>query len=80
MFLENTPHSDRPGISEILSEQRCCDLCNLKQDLIDLAPCPTGNGFYCEDCIKNGDVTSYLRREYKYDAIQINNFLKTIKL
>lgn len=79
MFLENPPTNNEHGISDVLSSERCCDLCNIKKDLIDLAPCPTGNGYYCDGCIKNGDVESYLRRSYKYKDDQITKFLNSIK-
>lgn len=80
MFLENTPHNDRPGISEILTTERCCDLCALKKDVIDLAPCPSGNGFYCEGCINNGDVESYLKRKLGFNKSKITKFLNSIML
>ncbi len=80
MFLENTPHNNQAGISEILTSERSCDLCAIKKDVIDLAPCPTGNGFYCEDCVKNGDVESYLKRKTKISKYQITKFLNSIML
>lgn len=80
MFLDDTPNNNQPGIAEILSSERACDLCATKHDLIDMIPCPEGGGYYCADCIKDGDVESYLRRKHKYDQVKIYNFLSRIKL
>ena len=78
MFLENEPHNNQPGLSEILSSERSCDLCAIKKDVIDLVPCPSGNGFYCEGCIKNGDVESYLKRKLGFNKSKITKFLNSI--
>lgn len=80
MFLENIPHNNQTGISEILTSERCCDLCSRKQDVIDMAPCPDGNGYYCEDCIKNGDAESYLKRKMGFTKTRITKFLNSIML
>lgn len=68
-----------PAINpSILSEEYMCDLCASKQDLIDLTCCPEGNGYYCQKCMSDGDVASYLKRVYKYTKEQIINFLNRV--
>lgn len=79
MFLENTSDNNQPNIAEILSAERKCDFCDIKKDVIDLTPCPEGNGFYCDGCIESGEVVSYLKRVYKYKPEQITKFLNSIR-
>jgi hypothetical protein len=53
-----------------LAESRRCDLCDREQDLIDMAYDKDCGSYYCEECVKDGDVASYLRRnEYTEDMI-----------
>lgn len=64
----------------LLSEERKCDLCAKPHDIIDMVPCPTGNGYYCQDCVKEGDVSSYLKRIFKYNKGTITKFINSIAL
>lgn len=64
----------------LLSEQERCDLCDYRGDLIDMIPAPDKGGYYCPDCVKCGDVESYLRRNEDLTPDQITEYLKSIKL
>ena len=81
MLIQATSTSNNQPISLCaLSEERACDLCAAKHDLIDLVPCPTGVGYYCHDCVDVGDVASYLRRKHGLSKDKFEQFLKTINL
>lgn len=79
MFLTETLMVDIQHNPSLISETRLCDLCGMKQDLIDMKPCLDGHGYYCQDCIDNGDVGSFLIRNSKADKKEILNYLNQIK-
>ena len=63
-----------------LAEKRFCDLCANQDYLSDMFLCADGNGYYCEECIKSGDVESYLIRKTKLTPDQIVSYITNIKL
>jgi len=77
----NTQTVNNPIVNpSLLAEEASCDLCARKRDVIDMIPCPEKNGYYCPDCILEGDVSSYLTRMFKYDKRKITKFLNSIML
>ena len=63
-----------------LAIKQCCDLCPKTDYPTDMAPCPDGSGYYCTECLANGDVASYMRRVLKLTTEQINQYIKTLTL
>lgn len=79
MFLTETLMVDIQNNPSLMAEQRLCELCGQKQDLIDMKPCLDQNGYYCQDCIDNGDAGSYVLRNSKASKQEILNYLNQIK-
>ena len=75
-----TIQNNQPFQPSVLVEERCCDLCSKKHDVIDLIESPDKNGYFCKDCITDGDVSSYLSRIFKYKKGTITKFLNSITL
>ena len=57
-----------------------CDLCGSEHDKIDAVPCLFEGYYYCEDCVRIGDVASYVRRELTeyFDKQVIENYINKL--